>query len=137
MVVDMVVWSCFFISVWMCDRKDSKSCLMDEMVEVSSGAVAGEGFDCDCAFMSKDMLRNCLISLRSSFWRSWNSFRKFVSDREMCSLMLSIWTLDVIRVVGDVMEDTFVEVMVCECLSFVDGDGVCGGGGRLVVSADR
>ena len=43
----------------------------------------------------------------------------------MCSLMLSIWTLDVIRVVGDVMEDTFVEVMVCECFSFVDGDGVC------------
>ena len=51
----------------MCDRKDSKSCLMDEMVALSSGVIVGEGLVDDCAFMSEDMVRNCLISLRSSF----------------------------------------------------------------------
>ena len=54
----------------------------------------------------------------------------------MCSLMLLICTLDVIRVLGDVMEDTLVEAIVCECFSFVNGDGLYGGG-RLLVSAFR
>ena len=66
-VVDIVVWSCFFISVWMCDRKDSKSCLMDEMVALSSGVIAGEGLGDGCVFMFEDMVCNCLILLRSSF----------------------------------------------------------------------
>ena len=51
----------------MCDRKDSKSCLMDDMVALSSGVIAGEGVGNGCAFMFEDIVRNCLISLRSSF----------------------------------------------------------------------
>ena len=51
----------------MCDRKDSKSCLMDEMVALSSGVIAGEGLGDGCVFMFEDMVCNCLILLRSSF----------------------------------------------------------------------
>ena len=35
-------------------------------------------------------------------------------DREICSLMLSSWIIDGEGVVGEVMEEMFVAVMVCE-----------------------